>query len=203
VTRTFSDFEFLDFTNIDHLNRIDDRLNQNTLLGTSVAYLATRPDEFARGETIWEAILSPIPRAIWRDKPISAGSGDLVSRFTGVKFAEGTSVGIGHVMEWYVNFGGVGVFFGSLLFGIGLGTIDRIAVTHLRHGDWAKFCLWYLSALSLLQVGGSLVEAVAGAAGGMVIGFLILQFRPARWQPLGTRIAVENTHTVGSPRRIS
>jgi hypothetical protein len=183
VSRTFSDFEFLDLTNIDHLDRIDDRLNQNTLLGTSVEYLATRPNEFARGETIVDALLSPIPRALWRDKPIVAGSGDLVSRFTGVKFAEGTSVGIGHVMEWYVNFGGLGVFFGSLLFGFVLATIDRIAVNHLQHGDWSRFCLWYLSALSLLQVGGSLVEAIAGAAGGMVIGLLILRLRPEHLPP--------------------
>lgn len=189
MTRTFSDFEFLDLGNIEHLQRIDDRLNQNTLLGTSVQYLATRPSEFASGETIWEAVLSPIPRALWPSKPISAGSGDLVSRFTGMRFAEGTSVGIGHVMEWYVNFGAMGVFLGSMLFGIVLAVIDRIAVTHLEHGDWSKFCLWYLSALSLLQVGGSLVEAIAGAAGGMLIGLVILQLRPARWPPPRPRLA--------------
>src|SRR4029453_1386325 len=70
VSRTFRDFEFLDFTNIRHLERIDDRLNQNTLLGTSVEYLATRPGEFAGGETIWEAVLSPIPRAFCPHNPI-------------------------------------------------------------------------------------------------------------------------------------
>ena len=93
-----------------------------------------------------------------------------------------------HVMEWYVNFGATGVFLGSLLFGIVLAVIDRIAVTHLEHGDWSKFCLWYLSALSLLQVGGSLVEAVAGAAGGLVIGLAILQLRPARLPPAQPRL---------------
>jgi hypothetical protein len=200
VAHTFSDFEFLDFTNIQHLDRIDDRLNQNTLLGTSVEYLATRPDEFARGETIWDAVLSPIPRALWPDKPIAAGSGNLVSRFTGLKFAEDTSVGIGHVMEWYVNFGGVGVFLGSLLFGIVLAFIDDVAVGHLQNGDWSRFCLWYLSALSLLQVGGSLVEAIAGAAGGIVIGLLILQLRPERTfqhRPL----AVRRENVVSLPAR--
>jgi len=180
VSRMFSDFEFLDFRNIDHLDRIDDRLNQNILVGTAVDYLSSRPAEFARGETIWEAILSPIPRAFWPDKPIAAGSGDLVSRFTGLRFAEGTSVGIGHVLEWYVNFGTIGVFLGSILFGVILGFIDRIAIRHLSHGDWSKFCVWYLSALSLLQLGGSLVEAVAGAAGGMLIGLAILELRPKR-----------------------
>ena len=203
MEKTFGDFEFLDFRNIDHLNRIDDRLNQNTLLGTSVAYLSTRPDEFARGETIWEAMLSPIPRALWRDKPIVAGSGDLVSRFTGMKFAADTSVGIGHVMEWYVNFGAPGVFLGSMLFGIVLGLIDRIAVTHLQHGDWSRFCFWYFSALSLLQVGGSLVEAVGGAASGMVIGFAILNLKPPQWTPVSNRLPIDDADTVPSrPARL-
>jgi hypothetical protein len=179
VMNTFADFELLDLRNFDHLARIDDRLNQNSLVGMSVAYLAARPEEFARGETIWEAALSPIPRALWRDKPMVAGSGDLVSRFTGVKFAEGTSVGIGHVLEWYVNFGPVGVFLGSLLFGIVMALIDWIAVSHLRRGDWSSFSLWYLPALSLLQVGGSLVDAVSGAATGFVIGLAIHRLRPA------------------------
>lgn len=188
VSRTFSEFEFLDLTRIEHLDRIDDRLNQNTLVGRAVEYLSTRPEEFAHGETIWEAILSPIPRALWPSKPIAAGSGDLVSRFTGMQFDKDTTVGIGHVLEWYVNFGSTGVFLGSLFVGLVLGFIDRVAIGHLDHGNWAKFSVWYLSSLSLLQLGGSLVEAVAGAAGGMLVGLVILQLRPARSAPERLRI---------------
>ena len=180
VTDTFVDFEFLNLNNIEHLQRIDDRLNQNNLVGMAVAYLASRPTEFGRGETIWDALLAPIPRALWPDRPIAAGSGDLVTRFTGIRFNENTSVGIGHVMEWYVNFGALGVFFGSLLFGIGLAAIDRAAATRVRSGDWSRFVMFYLPALSLLQVGGSLVEAVSGASGGLVIAFIFHQVRPVR-----------------------
>jgi len=178
MATTFSDFEFLNLGNVDHLTRIDDRLNQTALVGAAVDYLRLRPEEFASGETIRQALLSPIPRALWPDKPISAGSGDLVSRFTGMKFAEGTSVGIGHVMEWYVNFGTLGVVLGSILFGAILTVIDAYSVAHLRAGNFSTFALCYLPALSLLQVGGSLVEAVSGAGAGLVMGLLIHRYRP-------------------------
>lgn len=180
VTNTFANFELLDLGNIDHLQRIDDRLNQNTLVGAAVRYLSLRPEEFARGSTVWEAILSPIPRAFWPDKPIFAGSGDLVSRFTGISFMEGTSVGIGHVMEWYVNFGSTGVFLGSILFGVFLAFVDAIAVSDLRRGHWTGFALWYLPTLSFLQVGGSLVDAVSSAAAGLCIALAIQRMRPRR-----------------------
>jgi len=180
MLETFSQFEFLDLSNSDHLQRIDDRLNQNALVGAAALYLADRPEEFARGETLRDAVLSVIPRVIWPDKPMVAGSGDMVTRFTGIRFAEGTSVGIGHVLEWYVNFGAIGVFLGSLLFGVILGVIDTVCVVHLESGNWSSFALWYLPTLSLLQVGGSLVEAISGAAAGLVMGLLIHRFRPDR-----------------------
>ena len=41
------------------------------------------------------------------------------------------------------------------------------ALAHLRAGNWSSFAIWYLPALSLLQVGGSLVEAVSGAGAGL------------------------------------
>ena len=184
VLNTFRNFEFLDLQNQDHLSRIDDRLNQNGLVGLSVAHLQLRPEEFARGETIWDALLSPIPRILWPDKPIAAGSGDLVSRFTGLRFAEGTSVGIGHILEWYVNFGSLGLFLGMCGTGLLVGWLDRSATRRLNQGDWPGFVLWYLPGLSLLQIGGSLVEAVSGASAGLVVALMINRYRPhARQRP--------------------
>jgi hypothetical protein len=173
ISRTFLEFEFLDIENIDHLERIDQRLNQNYLVGRSVQYLSLRPELFARGRTLWEAALSPIPRALWPDKPIIAGSGDLVSEFTGLRFMTGTSVGIGHVLEWYVNFGALGIFLGMLAMGTLVGWIDYKAAVRIHHGDARGFVLWWLPGLSLLQVGGSLVEAVGSAGAGLIIGLAI------------------------------
>ena len=92
---TFSQAEFFSINNYEHLERIDDRLNLSAQVGASVHYIESGSQEFARGETLWEAIIALIPRVFWPDKPVAAGSGDLVSKYTGYYFAEGTSVGIG------------------------------------------------------------------------------------------------------------
>src|SRR5262249_5125365 len=101
ISRTLTEFEFLDIHNPDHIARIDERLNQNYLVGRAIEYLDQNPDGFAHGRTLWEAVLAVVPRAIWRDKPMVAGSGNLVTEFTGIQFVGETSVGIGHILEWY------------------------------------------------------------------------------------------------------
>jgi hypothetical protein len=175
---TFLDLELFDIYNIDHLQRVDLRLNQNYLVGMGVEYLNQHPDAFANGETVLEALLAPIPRALWPDKPLAAGSGDLVSRFTGITFAEGTSVGIGQVMELYVNFGTPGVFVGFIFLGALLAYVDARAARYRDIGDWRRFIMWFLPGLSLLQLGGSLVEVTSGAGAAIVVAILINRLAP-------------------------
>jgi hypothetical protein len=155
--------------NDDHARRIDARLNQDFLVGRSVEFLSGG-DNFANGETIRDALLAVIPRALWPDKPVTAGSGNLVSRFTGIQFAQGTSVGIGQVMEWYVNFGTAGVVGWFLLVGAVLGFVDREAGRYLNNGNWQAFSIWYLPALGLLNIGGSMVEVTASSATALIVG---------------------------------
>ncbi len=164
IQETLSSAEWFDFNNQQHLDRVDTRLNQNFLVGAAVVFMRDRMVPPANGETIRDAALSLVPRALWPDKPITAGSGELVTTFTGIQFSEGTSVGIGHVLEWYVNFGRVGVMLGFIFMGLLLATADRKAAYYLNHRDPHHFLLWYLPSLNLLQVGGSLAEATAGAA---------------------------------------
>jgi hypothetical protein len=123
-----------------------------------------------------DAGLSLVPRAVWPNKPMSAGSGDLVSRYTGLRFAEGTSVGIGQVLEFYINFGTIGVFLGLFAFGMLLSTADRLAFRALDEGNVGRFTVIFLPCLSFLQVGGSLVEVLsaAGASLVMAVGFRAL-----------------------------
>ncbi len=164
VQATLTSAEWFDFTNTEHLDRVDRRLNQNFLVGSAVVHMEDRMVPYASGSTILDAALSLIPRAVWPDKPISAGSGDLVSTYTGVEFAIGTSVGIGHVLEWYVNFGRAGAAAGLFLIGWFMTTADLKAAHYLNRRDSHRLLLWYLPPLNLLQVGGSLAEATAGAA---------------------------------------
>ena len=155
-----------------HLQRIDGRLNQNVLVGAAVNQL-TQTDNFARGETFWDALLALVPRAVWPEKPIRAGSGNLVTRFTGIEFSEGTSVGIGQVMEFYANFGTIGVCIGFLIMGVVVTTLDWQAAERLARSDVHGFILWFLPGIATLQVGGQLVEITASAAASLIIALIV------------------------------
>ena len=157
VFRSASTFEWFDLQNNKHLERINSRLNQNSLVGSSVQYIE-RTGKYADGETLWTALVALIPRALWPNKPISAGSGNLVTRYTGIKFAEGTSVAIGMIMEFYVNFGTACVFIGLLVVGFLIRLLDTHAGSCLKAGDYGGFATGFLAGLSLLNVNGSMVE---------------------------------------------
>jgi hypothetical protein len=84
-------------------------------------------------------------------------------------FSGETSVGIGQVMECYVNFSTMGVIGGFLLMGMLVVFVDRSAHLSLEEGDAGHFAMWYLPGLSLLLVGGSFVEMTSGAAAAIVV----------------------------------
>jgi hypothetical protein len=117
-------WSWFDASKESHLSAIEGRLNQNYIVGVACRNLNEEKVEFARGETCIDALLALVPRAVWPDKPLWAGSGTLVTRFTGIGYDRSTSVGIGHVMELYVNFGEAGILLGYILLGLGLGLVD-------------------------------------------------------------------------------
>jgi hypothetical protein len=168
---TVSRFEWFDLSNADHLHAVDGRLNQSYLAGLAVSRLSAIGG-YAGGETFWEALLALVPRAIWPDKPVEAGSGLMVSEYTGLRFASGISVGIGQVMEFYVNFGTLGVVLGFLLMGVLVTTLDLAAAERLAVHDLHGFVLWFLPGISLLQVGGSLVEVTGSAAASVFVAVI-------------------------------
>jgi hypothetical protein len=172
---TVSTAEWFDTSDQAHLQRIDGRLNQNFLIGASVAYLETGMARFARGETFWLAAAALVPRALWPNKPSVGGSGTLVSDYTGIQFAEGTSVGVGQVMEAYINFGTLGVVVVFVILGGVISYADRQAQQRLRAGAAGRFLRWYLPGLGLLQVGGSFSEATSTAAAALVVAILMVK----------------------------
>jgi hypothetical protein len=186
---TATTFEFFDPHNNEHLSRIDDRLNQSGLVGAAVIHLEETRD-YAHGETLFDALLALIPRVLWPDKPIEAGSGNLVSRFTGIDFLTGrgqTSVGIGAVMEFYANFGTWGVVIGFLVIGVVVTALDVLATERLANSDLNGFVLFFLPGLAILNVGGQLVEVTAGAAGAVVISLMVNRYLH-RYQRQSTQI---------------
>jgi hypothetical protein len=168
VATTLTTIEAFDLHNEDHLVRVDDRLNQNLLVGAAVQYMDAGLADFAYGQTLWQGFIAVVPRAIWPSKPVVAGSGTLVTQYTGIQFAEGTAVGIGHVMEAYVSFGTAGVLIGFVLMGAALGIVDDRAGSRLSNADLVGFVKWYLPGLSALQVGGSIVELTSSVAAAVV-----------------------------------
>ena len=158
---------------------MDSRLNQNRLVGEAAQYIQEGYVDYANGATLADAAVALIPRVIWPDKPVSAGSPGIVSAYTGVQYTEGTSVGIGQVMEFYINFGTLGVVGGFLVMGTLLGIMDGLAAHDLRRGDWQGFTLWFLVGLGFLQSGGSLVEIVSTSGSGLILALILNHYLPA------------------------
>jgi hypothetical protein len=121
------------------------------------------------------AMVAPIPRLLWPDKPVFAGSGNLVSDYTGQKFAEGTSVGVGQVLEFYLNFGYPGTILGFLMLGAILRVVDMVAGYKLVCGNYWGFITWFLPGLAMIQPGGSLAEVVGSVASSVVL-ILVIRF---------------------------
>jgi hypothetical protein len=159
---------FFDIWDETHLTWIDWRLNQNELVGAAVRYT---PDvaPFLYGKTVADAAIAVIPRAIWPDKPGTAGSGDYVSQHTGILFAQGTSIGMGQVLEFYINFGTFGIIVGFLLLGMGLRHMDDRLFDSMSQADWSGFAFWFVVGTSALQVGGALAEISASMIAGAVL----------------------------------
>lgn len=176
MRETFRNFEVIDFKDDAHLHLIDLRLNQNVLIGLSVDNLESGAVPYADGVTIWWAVISMVPRIVWPGKPQTGGGMGVVSYFTGLSFDSETSVGVGHIMEFYVNFGTAGVLVGLFLLGAVARMIDSIAGRHLLSGNWPGFMAWFLPALSMLNTGGSLMEMTGTTVASIVLVLFLNHF---------------------------
>jgi len=96
-----------------------------------------------------------------------------VTEYTGIPFAEGTAVGIGHVMEAYISLAPSGYWSVSSWWGAVVGAIDGAAGRRMRAGDSRGFLVWFLPGLSFLQVGGSIVELTSSIAAALLAAHLV------------------------------
>jgi hypothetical protein len=160
---------------------LDNRFNQNGFLGYAAQRIDSGQMDYARGETITEAALSLIPRIVWRDKPDYVGGSEQMSRFTGERFAPGTTVGLGHVLEAYVNFGIPGLVICFTILGAVIGLFDLRAGKHLRDGRVTGFLMWFVPGQVLLNGGvGNFAALTGGMAGAFVLTLVYLRvFRAA------------------------
>ncbi len=163
VASAFSDFTLFTPDNPDHLVALDARLNQNEFAGITAQRLQLGQVQYLNGQSFWEAAISPIPRAIWTNKPVSGGSGDIVRNMTGIRLSRGTSWGVGNVMELYMNFGLYSLIPGFMLLGFSIGWLDRRAAIGLGFDDPSRSLLYFLPCVALIQPNNSMVEVIGGA----------------------------------------
>lgn len=169
MQKIVTEFEFFNPYQQAHLETVDLRLNQNDLVGRSVTYIESNRVGFAEGGTLLAAATAWIPRILWPNKPKIGGSGQIVSRFTGMQFGDVTSVGIGQVMEFYVNWGMPSVVIGFFLYGLVMRFFDMSSAFYLHTGDYWTFTRYMLPALCMLQCGGILTEIVGSIAAAYVL----------------------------------
>jgi hypothetical protein len=172
VFRLITDFQLLDLSNESHLFALDQRLNQNYLVGVGVIRHRQGETELMYGDTVpyWAFI----PRAVWPDKPSVGGGGEGVTKFTGITFAEGTSVGIGQVLEFYMNFGIAGVLSGFFVLGIILMRLDQRMMGAIAMCNGPKLVQAGLPGLVLLQPLGNLLEVLVSVVSAIIVSQLLV-----------------------------
>jgi hypothetical protein len=176
VNDMFRNFEWLNGDSEKQRELIDGRLNQNLLVGAAVERLQSGLVDYADGATVAEMAIGLIPRALWPDKPQVGGGGTVVRTYAGMRFADTTSVGAGQVLEFYVNFGTLGVIGGFIIYGIIIGWLDLRIMECLSVGDQKAVVMWFMMCQSLMQPGGNLLEITVSVAGAAVIAYIIGHF---------------------------
>lgn len=90
-----------------------------------VKYHMDTLQDFAKGQTILDAVVFGfIPRFLWPDKPVTGGTNFLAEKYADMTIAEGTSVGVGMISEFYINGGTWAVLLGML----GIGALGGAAL---------------------------------------------------------------------------
>jgi len=184
----FRDFEWLDPSNRVHQKALHMRLNQNYFAGLAAQRIERGRVEYLYGRSVWEGVVALVPRAIWPEKPVVAGSPKIVREMTGLHLDEDTSWGVGNVMEFQINFGIPGLIGGFLMLGWLLGTLDRNAAEAERAGRLSRVFFFFLPAVALIQPLGSLVELSGGAAAALVAAYG-WSWGWERWSRRGTALA--------------
>jgi hypothetical protein len=165
------DVSMFDPRNPAHLRALDLRLNQNYFVGLAAARIASGKVDYLHGRSLSDGVLALVPRALWPEKPVVAGSPKVVAEMTGLSLSPTTSFGVGNVMEFQINYGLPGLIIGFLLLGIALGKLDRMAAAAEIVGDLGNTFFYFLPAVALIQPNGSFVEMASGAAAALGAAF--------------------------------
>jgi hypothetical protein len=170
VVDAFTNFELFDPSDPHHLVALDQRLNQNYYVGLAARRIERGQAQYLRGESFWQGLLALVPRILWPDKPVYGGSPQIVSKMTGLRFNYKTSIGVGNVMEFHINFGTPGVVIGFLVLGWAIGKFDLKAAIAAQ-SEFGTAILFFLPCVAMIQPNGSIVEVVGGSAAALVAAY--------------------------------
>jgi len=171
VTDMLVNIHLIDLDSDKDLAALDVRLNQNFFVGLAARRIQQGQYDLLEGQSVTDGLIALIPRAFWEDKPVTAGSGQIVAEATGLRLNKETSWGVGNVMEFYINFGLAGVIIGFVGLGWLLGFVDRRAAIAERQGDFRTLILFFLPAVAMIDPNGSMVEITGGAASALLAAF--------------------------------
>jgi hypothetical protein len=171
VTDTARGFKWFDPNDQKHLSALDERLNQNYFVGLAARRIQLGQANYLEGYSVWQGLLSLVPRFFWPEKPVFAGSPQIVSKMTGLHLSPKTSFGVGNVMEFQINFGVPGVVIGFVVLGWLIGTLDLKAAVAEAGGDLGGMILFFLPCVALIQPNGSIVELTGGSAAALVAAY--------------------------------
>lgn len=161
-------FRIVNIFDPDQLAVIDLRFALNWLTGRGIERLESGVIPYANGETIRDAFLMVLPRFLWTDKPLVVGGQTLVNQYTGIFMYGATSVALGQVLEFYVNFGTLGVILGFALLGVLLSNIDRKVSILLRENSLFQAAVWIVPCFGLWLVEDNFITAVGGAVSAVI-----------------------------------
>jgi hypothetical protein len=124
------------------------RLSQGWHLGLTLRHVPLR-EPFSNGEDmLGDLVASVLPRLVFTDKKI-IGSQDKFNKYTGRKLRGGTSMTIGVLGDFYINFGTVGSFIMLFIFGAVIARILTYFTKFFVASDplnivWIPYLLSYL-----------------------------------------------------------
>ncbi|MEM9354929.1 MAG: O-antigen polysaccharide polymerase Wzy [Pseudomonadota bacterium] len=137
-----SDFATLDF--------LAGRLNQGMYVGKMIENHASYEQSFYWGRTLLLAAIAWIPRPLWPSKPTAGGS-QLISEQTKLVFADDVTFGSGPIMEFYANFGTIGVLLGMASLGALIAVFDRKAGMAFSQGRTLTVILWFTAGVACIR----------------------------------------------------
>lgn len=167
VVGMISNLEPLDINRSDHVSMLLTRLNESTLVGAGVDNYNSGFVDLVYGATV--PVWAFVPRVLWPNKPPVGGGGDLVTEFTGIPFAQDTSVGIGQTLEFFMNFGQKGVIIGFLIWGCVLARFDLAIRTGLEDGRLSPILVAGLCGAAMLQPNGNLLEIIVTVVASFIV----------------------------------